>query len=269
MSYPWSLSAAVLAVAAAVPASAQDAGGSSGADLAKQLSNPISSLISVPFQLNYNQGYSGGDGEQWSLNIQPVIPFSLNADWNVISRTIFPIVSQTDVIPGDDSQLGFGNTTQSFFFSPKEPTRNGIVWGVGPVIVLPTASHDIGQPQWGAGITGVVLRQSKGWTIGALANQVWSISGDSEYGEKSSAFLQPFVSYTTPSAMSFTLNTESTYDWETEEWSVPINATIGQVVKIDKHPVQLSAGVRYYAESAENGPDGWGLRLQATLLFPK
>lgn len=269
MTYHVTLSAAALTLATSLTAAAQDAGADSGADLAKKLSNPVAAMISVPFQLNYNQGFAGGDGEQWTLNVQPVIPISISPDWNVISRTIVPIVGQTDAIPGKGSQFGLGNTTQSFFFSPKEPTKGGIVWGVGPVVVIPTATDDISAPQWGVGITGVVLRQNKGWTVGALANQVWSVSGNSEYGKKSNAFLQPFVSYTTPNATSFTLNTESTYNWEAEEWSVPINATVGQVIKIGERPVQLSGGVRYYAKAAENGPDGWGLRMQATLLFPK
>ena len=136
-------------------------------------------------------------------------------------------------------------------------------------MVIPTTTDHISASQWGAGLTGVVLRQSDGWTVGALANHVWSLNKKDEYGKSSNTFLQPFVSYTTPKAMSFTLNSEATYNWEADEWSVPINATIGQIIKAGKQPVQLTAGVRYYAKSAQNGPDGWGARLQATLLFPK
>lgn len=242
---------------------------SDAAELAKKLSNPIADLISLPFQLNYNQGFATGDGDQWTLNVQPVIPFSISTDWDVISRTILPIVSQDGVIPGAGSQFGLGATTQSFFFSPKATTASGIDWGVGPVFLIPTATDGISTNQWGAGVTGVALRQKDGWTIGGLANHVWSLTGDSEDGDISATFLQPFVSYTTPKATSFTLNTESTYDWETEEWSVPINAEVAQVVKFGKRPVQFSLGARYYAESAEFGPDGWGARFQATLLFPK
>ena len=242
---------------------------SDAADLAKKLSNPIADLISLPFQLNYNQGFASGDGDQWTLNVQPVIPFSISANWNVISRTIVPIVSQDGVIPGAGSQFGLSATTQSLFFSPKATTAGGIVWGVGPVFLLPTATDGIATNQWGAGLTGVALRQKDGWTIGGLANHIWSLTGDSEDGNISATFLQPFVSYTTPKATSFTLNTELTYDWETEEWSVPINAQVAQVVKIGARPVQFSLGARYYAKSAEFGPDGWGARAQVTLLFPK
>ncbi len=257
--------------APAQTAAAAQAGAGSGdaAALAKKLSNPIAELISLPFQLNYNQGFTTGDSDQWTLNVQPVIPISISPDWNVISRTIVPVVSQDGVIPGAGSQFGLGATTQSLFFSPKAPTSAGIVWGVGPVFLIPTATDGIATNQWGAGLTGVALRQKDGWTIGGLANHIWSLNGDSEDGDISATFLQPFVSYTTPKATSFTLNTESTYNWETEEWSVPINAAVAQVVKLGNRPVQFSLGARYYADSAEFGPDGWGGRFQMTLLFPE
>ncbi|MEV8466887.1 transporter [Fluviibacterium sp. DFM31] len=239
------------------------------ADLAKKLSNPVADLISVPFQLNYNEGYASGDGEQWQLNIQPVIPISISHDWNLISRTILPVISQDGVIPGEGDQFGFGATTQSFFFSPKAPTRGGLIWGVGPVLLIPTATDGIATNQWGAGLTGVALTQRGPWTVGGLANHIWSVTGNDKDGKISASFLQPFVSYTTPKATSFTLNTESTYDWEDKQWSVPVNALIGQVVELGAQPVQFSLGARYWAESPDNGPDGWGARFQMTFLFPK
>lgn len=239
------------------------------ADLAKKLSNPVASLISVPFQYNWNDGYGNGDGTQNYINIQPVIPISISANWNVISRTILPIVWQEDVTPGAGSQSGLGNTVQSFFFSPKAPTAGGLIWGVGPVFQLPTTTDDIAPDQWGAGLTGVALKQSGPWTVGLLANHIWSISKNDEYGEQSASFVQPFLAYTTPKATSFSLNTESTYDWENDQWSVPINALVSQVVKIGKQPVQFGVGARYWAEAPDGGPDDWGFRFQATLLFPK
>ncbi len=262
---------ACLALPAIAVAQASDAssGASDSADLAKQLSNPISSLVSVPFQYNYNDGYGDGSGQQSLLNIQPVIPFSISPNWNLISRTIIPLVDQENLSPGSGSQSGFGNVLQSFFFSPKKPTAGGLIWGVGPVIQFPTASSDIAPDQWGAGITGVALKQTGPWTVGALANHVWSISGNDEFGDQSSTFLQPFVSYSTPKATSFTLNTESTYNWETEEWSVPINFQVAQIVKFGKQPVQFGLGARYWADAPEGGPDGWGMRAIVTLLFPK
>lgn len=152
--------AAVLAGAIAAACGVAQAQDSSGADLAKQLSNPIASLISVPFQLNYDRGFGPDDGHRITLNVQPVIPVSLNEDWNLISRTILPVISQSDIAGPSGDQFGLGDTVQRFFFSPKEPTAGGIIWGAGPVFLIPTGTDDLlGSEKWGIGPTAVAL----GW----------------------------------------------------------------------------------------------------------
>lgn len=238
-------------------------------DLAQQLSNPVADLISVPFQLNYDENFGADDaGSRTVLNIQPVIPFSLNSSTNLISRTIVPLAWNNDIGASDDS--GLGDIVQSFFFSPKKPTDGGLIWGVGPVFLLPTASDpSLGSEKWGAGITGVALKQSGPWTYGALANHIWSFAGDEDRADINATFVQPFLSYTTPRATTFSINTETTYDWEAEQWSVPINASVSQLTSIGKRPVSVFAGVRYWADSPDNGPEDWGFRIGATLLFPK
>lgn len=239
-------------------------------DLAKKLSNPIASLISVPFQFNYDSGYGPDDGQKAYVNVQPVIPFSLNDDWNLISRTILPIAWQSDIAADSGNQFGLGDITQSLFFSPKQPTAGGIIWGVGPVFLVPTATDSmLGSGKWGAGPTGVVLKQSNGWTVGMLANHIWSFAGDGDRANISSTFLQPFVAYTTADAWTFTLNTESSYNWEAGGWSVPVNFTVSKIVKLDKLPVSLTIGARYWADSPKGGPEGWGFRTGITFLFPK
>jgi len=258
------LPAAIAAAFCGSVASAQSAD-----ELAKKLANPVASLISVPFQLNYNSGYGEGDANQTYLNIQPVIPISIGENWNLISRTILPVVSQDGFLPDGDSQLGFGNTTQSFFFSPKAPTKGGLIWGVGPAFSIPTATDGIADNQWGAGITGVALVQKDGWTVGVLANHLWSVTGDDRFGSYSNTFFQPFLSYTTKKATSFSINTETNYNWKTEEASVPINVTVGQIIKLGGKPVQITGGVRYWADNPEGGAEGWGGRLVVTYLFPK
>lgn len=241
------------------------------AEIAKQLSNPVAALISVPIQANYDENYGSNDqGSILRINVQPVIPFSLSDDWNLISRTILPIVDQEDVPSPGVSEFGLGDTVQSLFFSPKAPTPGGWIWGVGPVFLLPTATEDVlGSEKWGIGPTGVVLKQSGPWTIGALANHIESFAGDSARADISATFLQPFVSYVTPSQTTYLISTESTYDWETEEWSVPINFVVSQLLRVGKQMIQVGGGIRYWADSPDNGPEDWGIRFQFTLLYPR
>jgi hypothetical protein len=158
---------------------------------------------------------------------------------------------------------------QSLFFSPKQPTESGWIWGAGPVFLFPTATDDLlGADKWGLGPTAVVLKQQGPWTYGALANHVWSVAGSGKQ-DVNATFLQPFLSYTTPGAVTYSINTEATYDWKSTQWAVPLNANASKVLKLGNQLVSLGGGVRYWAESTDGGPEGFGLRLNLTLLFPK
>ena len=262
----FTVGAACLAAAAGAYAQTEN----SAEELAKKLSNPVSSMISVPFQFNYDAKIGPArDGHRFTMNLQPVIPIELNRDWNVISRTILPLTDQHDIFPGAGSQSGLGDTLQSFFFSPKKPTAGGWIWGAGPVLLLPTGSDDLlSARKWAAGPTGVALKQEGAWTYGILFNHLWSFAGDSDRSYLSNTFLQPFVAHTTKDAWTYSLNTESTYDWNAREWTVPVNASIAKLVHIGKLPVSFALNARYWAESPDNAPHGWGARFVVTLLFP-
>lgn len=259
-------------LALGIRAMAQDAAPAPAADeaaeLAKKLSNPVASLISVPLQNNVDFGYGPGEALRYQLNVQPVIPFSLNEDWNLITRTIVPIIHQAAQFPGDENVNGLGDILQSFFLSPKEPVA-GWVLAAGPVLGWATASDDrLGSEKWTLGPTVLALKQESGWTYGVLANHVWSFAGDDGRDDVSATFLQPFLSFTTKQQTTFGVNTESVYDWEHEEWIVPLNLFVTQLLRIGKQPVSLSFGPRYYAEKPQGGPE-WGLRFVVTLVFPK
>ncbi len=295
----------VIALSATIHANDQ------AADLAKQLSNPVASLISVPFQANYDAGAGPtNDGWKFTLNVQPVVPISISKDWNLIVRTILPFIAQKDLFyrelpefPGlpsdvrnqlppalrdraedaaenlyDDAvrkhpqnryQSGLGDTVMSYFLSPKAPTAvGGIIWGAGPVFLFPTAGHPfLGGGKWGAGPTIVALKQTGGWTLGVLANHLWSVAGDSDRDDISATFVQPFVSYSTKTHTTYSVNTESTYNWNASQWTVPVNVVVSQVLKIGKQPVSIGLGGRYYAEGPSGAPE-WGARLVITLLYP-
>jgi hypothetical protein len=239
-------------------------------DLAKKLSNPVASLISVPFQYNVDFDLGSADGTQHKLNIQPVIPTAISDHWNVITRVIMPVIYQDDVAGRSGTQFGLGDTTPSFFFSPKEPTSRGWIFGAGPVFLLPTATDTrLGGEKWGIGPTAVALRQTTtGWTYGILANHIWSVAGSSSRSEISSTFMQPFVAKQFPGARTVTVNFESTYDWIARTWNIPLNLDYSQVTRVGKQMLSWQGGVRYYFETPGKGPD-WGLRFTLTLLFPE
>ena len=237
------------------------------AELAKELQNPIANLISAPIQNNWDFGIGPAKAMKFTANVQPVIPLSISKDWNLITRTIVPIIYAESPVRGGSDKSGLGDVLQSFFLSPKEPVGGWIV-GAGPALLYPTATESVlGAGQWLAGPTFVVLRQNSGFTYGLLANHLWAYSGWGSQNVNAS-FLQPFFSYTTKHSTTYALNTESTYDWEMSQWATPLNATVSQLIKVGKLPVQLSLGGRYYADKPSGGPD-WGLRFTVTFLFSK
>src|SRR5947208_2083085 len=271
-----------LSLAAVTQSSAQ----ASEADkLAKELANPIASLISGPFQANDDWGYGPtGNGYKFTVNIQPVIPISISKDWNLILRTIFPIVSQHDLFyfanlpknsplqPQNRSQDGLSDTTQSFFFSPKNPGPFGLIWGLGPVFLYPTGTHPfLGTGTFSIGPTLVVLKQTGPWTVGALMNQLWSVVISEDRSSVSQMFVQPFISYTTGTHTTFTIDTESTANWNASgidgKWTVPVIFQISQILKIGRQPISIQIGGKYYADTPRYGPN-WGVRFNFTLLYP-
>jgi hypothetical protein len=270
----WGLMLAFIALITGSLARAAD-DSNSDEELAKKLSNPIAAMISIPFQFNYDQDVGPLDeGHKTYVNFQPVVPIKLNADWNMIARVILPVVDQTDIFPGSGNQTGLGDTTASLFFSPVKPTDGGVIWGLGPVFYIPTATDDLlGAKKWGLGPTAVLLKQTDGFTYGALVNHIWSVGtvrgNNADRSSINSTYLQPFLTYTTKTAWTYGANLESTYNWDTNHWAVPLNLSIGKLVRFGTTPVSFTAGTGYWVESDENGAKGWRFRLVATILIPR
>ena len=274
---PYTMKKSILVVlaAGAMVAHAQPApempAADKAAELAKKLANPVAALISVPLQYNYDEYGGANEGASKSvLNIQPIVPLSIGEDWNLIIRTIVPIVDQQDYPAAEMNESGLGDVTQSFFFSPKAPV-GGWILAAGPVGLYPTATEDVlGGEQWGAGPTALALTQRGPWTVGALVNHIWSVDGEDDRADVNMTLIQPFLSYIVQKTKTtFGLNSESTYDWEGEAWAIPVNMTISQLFKIGPQIMQLQLGARYWAESPDGGPQDWGARVGLTFLFPK
>ena len=240
------------------------------AELAKKTQNPVADLISVPFQNNVNFGVGPHDDVQYILNIQPVIPFKLTEDWNLISRTIVPLIYQPELAPGVGEVFGLGDIQESLFLSPAKPGK--VIWGVGPIFQFPTATDDsLGQGKWGAGPTAVALTVHGPWVLGALINNVWSFAGDSDRRDVNQMLLQPFVNYNLPDAWYVVTAPIITADWEADSddrWTVPIGAGVGKIVRLGKLPVNAQASAYYNVIRPDNAAE-WQLRIQIQLLFPR
>jgi len=236
-------------------------------DLAKQAQNPVASLISLPFQNNTNFGIGPNDRTQNILNIQPVWPFTLSDDWNLITRTIIPVVSQP--VGLNDRTNGLGDTTFTAFFSPNDSGK--WVWGVGPVFLLPTAtSDDLGFAKWGLGASAVVLTMPTPWVIGSLFSNVWSVAGSGTQDINLFTW-QYFINYNLPQGWYLTSAPIITANWKASsgnQWTVPFGGGVGKIFKIGKQPMNSSAQAYYNVETPTGGPD-WQLRLQLQFLFPK
>jgi hypothetical protein len=205
--------ASVNGAAAAPPNSPED---SEGADVAKQFANPIANLVSIPFQFNWHGHVEPFDSTRFLLNFQPVVPFALNDDWTMIARFIFPFVGQPAPAAGEVPQSGTSDITLSLFFSP---STSKLIWGVGPAFGIPTTTNPaLTLGKWSVGPTGVVLRQTGPWTVGALVNQLWSYASVANYFTRpvNQMFLQPFVAHQMPHAVTLTVDSESTFEWEAE-----------------------------------------------------
>jgi len=237
--------------------------------LAQKLSNPLANLISVPLANNFDFKVGPDDGWRLTSQFQPVIPISLNENWNVISRTIVPVIYQNDVAGQSGSQFGLGDTVQSFFVSPQNTpvtSLGRLTWGVGPIITLPTSTHDrLGAGEWGLGPTGVILFQTKHWTYGALASHTWSVGN----AKISASYLQPFVSYSAQGGVSYAVSSELTYNWHSDDLTGPINVGVSKVTTLGQQPISLGAKLRWWAFDKPYTPQGLGFALSLTFIFPK
>jgi hypothetical protein len=252
----------------ALSAMAQDAGGSDTGDLAKAAQNPVGDLVSLPLQNNMQFGVGPDDRVLNVLNIQPVYPFKLNDDWNLITRTILPVISSP--VPGTDRTNGLGDLNFTAFFSPSEPGK--VIWGVGPVLSFPTATDELlGTDRYSGGISAVALTMPGNWVVGALASQVWDYAGADDGTDVNSFLFQYFINYNFPSGWYFTSAPIMTANWDApsgEKWSIPIGGGAGKIVRLGKLPLNINSQLFYYVEKPTGGPD-WEWRFQVQAMFPK
>ncbi len=255
---------------AAQPAGSGDDAAAKAA-LAKAALNPVASLISVPIQNNdnFSSGPFGRVGD--FVNVQPVVPFKVGSNWNLITRTIIPVLAyQPNPASATDWAGGLGDLNPSFFVSPQKPGI--LIWGVGPALVLPTATDKLlGQGKWSAGPSVVWLVQPGKWTVGSLANNVWSYAGDKNRAAVNQFLMQYFINYNLKKGYYLTSAPIVTASWRAasgEKWTVPFGFGFGRIQKWGKQPVNWNLAAFGNVVHPTYGPV-WSLRLQVALLYPK
>jgi len=241
----------------------------SNSDLAAKAQNPIANMISLPFQNNTNFDVGPSDGTVNVLNIQPVYPITFD-DFNVITRTIAPIIYKDKLFPGDSSEFGLGDIQFTPFFSPNNTEK--YTWGVGPIFRFPTATDDsLGSDKWSAGISAVVIATPKPWVVGALIQNVWSYAGDSSADDVNEFLFQPIINYNFGDGWYATSVPIITADWEApsgDQWTVPLGGGVGRTFRIGSQPINISVQAYYNVVTPDDGA-AWQLRIQVQLLFPK
>jgi len=244
----------------------------SAEELAKLAQNPVGNLISVPFQNNTNLNFGPEKGTQNILNIQPVIPIEITKDWNIITRTIMPVIWMPSLGPDTPAKNGFGDIEFTAFLSPANPGE--WIWGVGPIVQLPTDSgSEFGNRNWGLGPSGVVLHLKHGdpWVYGVLVNNVWSVSGNRQGGSYSNGLIQPFVNYNFEGGLYLTSSPILTFEWDapsSQRWTVPLGGGVGKIFHLDKLPVNTQISAYYNVVRPDFGPN-WQIRAQVQLMLPK
>ena len=238
------------------------------AELAKKLANPIASLISVPFQNNTDYGIGDWQGTRTTMNIQPVAPISITKDINLITRMVLPVVTQYNITAPGEKQSGLSDAVVSGFFSPVNSEK--MTWGVGPALLLPTGTNDyLTTKKFGMGPTAVALKQTNGWTIGGLINQIWSVAGNSDRPDVSQMFVQPFLVYNWKTGAGVGANMEWTQNWKTSTSTVWLNPTFSAVTALGKQKTQFVVGPRLNLAAPDGGKADWGWRAVLIFLFPK
>jgi hypothetical protein len=256
----------VLLSVVSITTQAQSEEATSEADLAKKAQNPIANMISVPIQVNTSYGIGADNRTSNVLNVQPVLPFSLGEKWNLITRTIIPIMTTPDFSSTEKSSItGLGDINLSLFFAPKE---SKVIWGVGPIIALPTATDPaLGAQEFGVGPSAVVVFMKGKWVYGATGNHTWSV-GNSKVN---ASLIQYFVNYNLPKSWYLSSAPIVTANWNAtsgNEWNIPFGGVVGKLFKLGKLPVNAQAGAFYNAVKPDGGAD-WSTRFQVQFLFPK
>lgn len=236
-------------------------------NISKELDDPVSDLINMPVQMNWDsRGGKNDHGQHYYLKFQPVIPLRVYHNWRVISRSIIAVENKHGF--GYTGKTGLGDLTQTFFISPTFHDET-FKWGIGPAFLIPTATEkQLGNEKWGAGPSFALLKETPSWSFGLITRHIWSFAGNADTADVNKSVLQPYITRHFKNGWAVKVNPEYTYDWVSHQGELPINLTFSKVITLHQTPLRFSFGGRYYADKMSGGPD-WGLRASVTLVFPR
>ena len=237
----------------------------------QRLANPLAALAS--FSLTADFDYHIGpleEGHRTTMSVQPQVPLSLGEEWNIVSRTILPVIYQEETFPGAGNQFGVGDLTEAVYLVAAQPSRRGWIGGVGPIFRLPVGSDDLlSSKKWALGPSLALIRQQDDFTFGVIASQLWSFAGSDRRPDISVLTFDPFATWRMVGLWNLTLHLPSSYDFRADQWTIPAALTVEKLVSFQKAPVTISFGIRWWADGPDSGPHDLGFRFGLTLVFPK
>ena len=244
----------------------------SDTELSKDTENPVTRQITLPlrYEADFNDGAYKATKDTFEID-QAVVPFRLNEDWALITRTKLPVEALPPKKLGDHWAFGLSNGYTTFFLSPEH--GEGFYWGVGPVLYYPSATNSsVGVNKWGSGPSAAFVHKDEDpWVFGAVVNNIWSFGGPTTGSDRTNAlFFNPFASYHFGDGWSVGSSPEITTNWiaSREKWTVPIGGGVGKTFRVDGQVVKVDVNGYYNAIRPQAGNETWLIQLKLTFVFP-
>ena len=235
-------------------------------ELTFRFQNPASNQVSSLFvREDLSFGIGVDDRLQSITGVRVNLPFSLGAGWTLVTRTELPIILAGDPTNSAVTYYGLGDTELAGLFSP---LKHGPLWA-GAALRIPTASSDkLGSGKLSVGPSLALVFQPRPWTVGAIAEQVWSIAGEEERPSVSRLRLQPVLAYQLPEAWYLASSPEIIANWKAaggQKWLVPLGGGFGKLFQIGTLPFDVQLEGFYDVVHPDLGPT-WSLRAQVGLV---
>lgn len=249
--------------------------GKSADEVARELANPNNSLASLTFK-NQFRWYDGdlphADRQKnYTMLFQPVFPFSMGetdseGKGTFFVRPAFPLLVDQPVF--DASKLDFDGQTAvgdiGFDIGYGVTEKDGLLWAFGMVGTLPTATdEDVAGKELTLGPEALIAKFEKWGLYGIFPSHQWDVAGWSgEYYSVSQ--VQGFLKFLPGGGWNVGSSPIMNYNWDINEWSIPLNLTIGKTLKMGQTPVKLEFEINYYVKQYDAFGPEWMIGFNVT-----